>query len=125
MSEKIKMSVSEFDLLIRSMHREWLQQPKCITRSGESTFYEHRVHIFICSLGTIWPSVGGVEYEITRPSGIFNRKDRKIFDETMRLLAEVHNDKSPSSGGAEENICKHIPCAKDIIAEKALIKDHE
>ena len=124
MSERKTMSGNEFDLLVRAMHREWKQDPKCILISGESTYYKDTAtSLFTTCTNAMWIRIDGVEFECKRPVGFFSSKDRKEFDVAMEMLNEMRHIPRPDS--VEGLICKIIPSAKDIIAEKALIDDHK
>ena len=119
------MTVDEFNLLVRSMHREWTQNPKNISFQGSSTYFGGAGHvsIFIASDCDIWLSIGQAEYRIQRSSSLWGGKEKKKFDDAMNLLYEIRSGIIRNS--AEELICKHIPAAKEIIAEMALVNDHK
>jgi hypothetical protein len=129
MAERIDMTLEEFDLLVRALHREWVQNPKCVTISDNSVFYtcagsaHHSLHLFqLTSSDEMWPTLDGVQYRAKRPGGIFQGKRKKVFDDAVRMVKEITTGKLPES--TEKLICKLIPSAKDIIAERALVGDH-
>ena len=119
------MSVDEFDLLVRAIQREQVTNPKCISIQSESTFYNGSsgVSIFITSLNKVWCTIHGDEFECKKPIGWFSKKDKNKYDAAMIVLYEIRGDRKPSS--IEDLICQHVPSAKDIIAEKALVDDHK
>lgn len=129
MADKKSMSVDEFNLLARAIHREWIRDPSRITSSGDSLFYRdantnsgglYGVHMFSCSSSRWWPTVGTVEFVVNRPVSLWSGKDKRKFDEAATLLCEIFN--RSAMGSTEELICKHVPSAKDLIAEKVLVE---
>ena len=126
MADRIQMSTDEFDLLVRALHREWLQDPKCITARDSSVFYKHPlVHIYYTSINNkLWITLSGQEYVVTMPDGLFNGKEKKKYDAAIEMLDKIKSV-PPSGLSAEEVICNNIPGAKDIIAERALVNDHK
>src|ERR1035437_2317959 len=98
MSNRKRMSVDEFDLLVRAMHREWKQDPKCILISGESTYYKDtQTSIFITSFDGVWIKIDNVEFDCKRPGGFFCGKDRKKYEVAMEFLKEMRYKPQPDS----------------------------
>jgi hypothetical protein len=122
MSSKTNMTIDDFDLLVRSVHREWIQNSAAISVHGDSIFYggTDKIHIYCCNNGTFWPNIGKTELECVRPNSWFSKKERKKFDATVAIFREMVDGKGSS---IEQLICKYVPSAKDIIAEKALVED--
>lgn len=120
------MSVDEFDLLMRALHREWKRDPESVHGKKESLFYgnntQAQTHIFMCP-DYVFAEVGGIEYVCYRPIYL-SRKNRKKYDSAIAIFHEIqgNNKVVPET---EKLICDTIPSAKDIIAERALVNDHE
>jgi hypothetical protein len=124
MNERKRMTVDEFDLMVRAMYREWKQQPKCITVQGDSTFYKSSdTHIFVSSSNYVWPTIKGHNFEVLMPTGFFKSKEKRKFNEALKLVREMRSGEPITS--VEDIICEHITYAKDIIAERALVDDHK
>jgi hypothetical protein len=60
--------------------------------------------------------------QCVKPNGWFNKKERKKYNAAVALHREMVDGRESS---IEQLICKHIPSAKDIIAERALVDDHK
>jgi len=126
------MSLDDFDLLVNSVHRTWVQDTNAerkfssanVKVQGDSIFLLN-THIFEANDAywiTLTHSSGSkVEYEVKRPHGFFNRSERQRYDKLIAILSEVKSGYHTSS--AEELICQNIDCAKDIIAERSLVED--
>src|SRR5271156_7088771 len=105
MSDRKKMSVDEMSLLIRAIHREWIQKPSCIMIVSDSLFF-NKIHIFYCNDGDVWPTIDDIKYECRRPTSLFfKRKEKKQFDDAIKLYNEMRAGQLPNS--LEEIICKH------------------
>jgi hypothetical protein len=120
------MTVDEFDLLVRAIHRAYIQDPKCINFIGNSIYYHgtpdlNKVGVFI-SGNLVWPTLQDVDFEV-KPPWIWSFKSRKRFNSALSTLNDMQEGRHPDVS-AESLICKCIPLAKDIIAEKALVGDH-
>jgi len=72
----------------------------------------------------VWPTIGGAQFECNRPFGLFSGKQSAKFKATMQIINDMRVGRRGGSS-VEELICQHIPVAKDIIAEKALVDDHK
>lgn len=119
------MTVDELDLLVRAVHRDFKQDPKCITsRDGhDSFFYKNSIHLFnASSCNTMWPTIDEIKYECSRPWW-FKFKSRKKYDAIMILLKDIGDVYKYNS--IEAHIIAAVPAAKDIIAERALVGDHD
>jgi hypothetical protein len=121
------LSVEDFSLLMHSLEREYVIHPVYFKfdrdhlsyfnngRSETQIFiskHERYTHVSVASSGII---------SCHRP-GFFDKK-RKIYDSSVAILDKLMSQRR--SGDMEKTICECIPSAKDIIAEKALINDHE
>ena len=125
MNNRKSISIDEFELIIQSLHREWRQDPKCISTQGDSTYYKGVgcVGLFMTSFDSVWVTIGKIDFECTYPSGWFSGKEKNRYKEVVRLITEMRQGKQPDS--FEQLICEFVPSAKDVIAEKALVDDHE
>lgn len=129
MGNRRPMSVDELELLVHSVHREYIQDPSRLSASEGSIFFKanpragERVHIFhAATCRALWPTLGDAEYSCERP-GFFSFKAREKYDKVMELFKQMTGESKPTS--VEENILRCIPAAKDIIAEKALVEDED
>jgi hypothetical protein len=125
MNNRRSLSVDELDLLVRAIHREWKQDPTRISINGDSTFYKgvDSVHLFMGPFGNMWVTISAQKFECVRPNKFFDRKNRKKFDTAAQIISEIRGGEDTSP--VEALICEHVPSAKDIIAERALIDDHK
>lgn len=123
MEKLIEMTVDEFYLLVSAVHREWKQNSECISNNHvNSIFYNSlSVHLYRVDSQRVWSTMDETKYEVKRPSGMFRRKDKNTFDSAMKLFDELKRGRTVLS--VEEQICRHVACAKDIIAERALVED--
>lgn len=128
---KQQMSIEDFDLLVRSIHREWLRDPSKISLVNESIFFVDvapgtsdvkSCHIFING-DTIWPHILKEEFKVDRPWP-WNRSKCKQLDAALQLLQNIRNDVKGEQVTTEQLICHTVASAKDIIAERTLVNDH-
>lgn len=122
------MDIDSFDLLVRALHREFIANPKCISVKVESLFYPTsslgtwRIHVFKCSGGRFWITIESEEYEYKQP-GFWSFKENRIANKLYSMLKDMYGGTTSSS--TEQVICKNIPTAKDIIAERSLLNDNK
>ncbi len=123
MSDKKSMSIDEFSLLVCAVHREFVKNPICVSITGSSIFYSganggpHIAHIFDAG-SHFWPTIKGVDFRYSKPS-LWSFKERREYKKLIGMLNEMRG----YTRETEALICDNIPCAKDIIAEKALVED--
>jgi hypothetical protein len=122
------MTVDEFDVLIRAIHREWTLNPKFVSVTDGSMFFYHPTavtanYIYLPqSLSRVWVTLDKIEFQVFEPW--FFSKNRKKFNTASDILKNIMK-KEIGHTTTEELICKLVPSAKDIIAEQNLIDDNK
>lgn len=121
MAEYKPLSVDEFSLLMRSIHREWVRDRNSVRMSGDSMFFGSTVNLFKRHDRGIWATIDGRKLTADRPGGFFNKKEKEKYDAALELFEQIQSGFCQDT--VEELIIKHLPCAKDIIAETSLVED--
>jgi hypothetical protein len=124
MADRKKMTLDDFDLLVRSLHREWVRDKRNFSVVSSTLFYNcnNSVSIFDTSHGPYWSTFGKYEYT-SSPPWFFFMKDCEKWNYAVSLLREMRGEKAVDTSTAEEHICKYVTCAADILAERALTSD--
>lgn len=127
-----KISVEEFDLLMRSLERELRVDPGSFRtgNSGSIAYRKGDAYVYVsdssCGLSTMYVSlnVGANLSNCERP--FWNWRKRKQWDASVALYNTIYETVGgiPKLSDVEAKIVESIPSAKDIIAERALLGDH-
>jgi hypothetical protein len=115
------MTVDQLSLVIHSLRREWVQNPTSVMQVGQSMFFQN-VQVFDTARKEIWITLNLEDFRCPRPGGLFKRKDKKTWDESFNIIQEIKSGVQIVDS-VEELICRNIPAAKHIIAERVLVED--
>src|ERR1017187_8856143 len=89
MADKRKMTLDELELLMRSLHREFLQDPSKITGDRDESFFFEKIHMFHAKgCGAFWPTINKNEYECRKP-GFSSFSARKRYEKVEALMLEI------------------------------------
>src|ERR1700677_3067074 len=101
------MSVDEFDLLVRALHRVYAQNPKNISIKEKSLFYstDPMVHIYDAD-SAIWITLGEAKYTVKTP-GFWDFTEKNKFRQAKELINDMVIGVRPLCS-TEELICKYV-----------------
>jgi hypothetical protein len=119
------ISVKEFSLLMHSLEREYATSKEFFSiKSSHVSYYPGHAtdkHIYISLEPTYaYVSIGTIASLMCRKPWFFS-SERKMYDNAVAIYCKMTNTTST----LENIICDIVPSAKEIIAEQALVDDHE
>jgi hypothetical protein len=124
MDYKKEMSLDDLDLLVRALDRVNTADPHTIDKKGTASIFYNgtKVHIFWASGKQLWITLGDEKLIANYPS-FFCFRSRRRYDAALTTLNNIRDDRTKIS--VETEICRWVPVAKDIIAERSLLNDHK
>jgi hypothetical protein len=129
MADKRKMTLDELELLMRSLQREFKQDPSKFSGDREGSFFYNNsatTHVYMFyaeACGSFWPSIGKVEYDCKKPN-IFNRDGRRRWAKIEEMMVEI-TTRGQKFSSVEAAIIAAIPCAQDILVENTLVENDD